>query len=320
MFQRFTFPLFVGLVAVLLAGCQAEAPAVPQTAPNGATPATAAAQGDAGTPGNTGLTVQPGTVFAEAEQPAEPTAVPQPGIVSGGAEAKTGETAGADPAPDTTMVTRSDDERKSGGEISVTGVGQASAAADLATLNLGVEAYAKSVKEARDQAAAANKKVVDALLKAGIEEKDIATRYFNIGPRYGREGDTVIGYWVSNQLSVKTRDLAGVGELIDAVTEAGGDLTRFQGVDFGIEDPKPLEVKARAAAVADAKSKAAQLADLLDLKVGPAVSVAEDRGFYPAQPRAVFAEASFALDGPPTQIRAGEVDVTVTVQTVFAIE
>ena len=50
-----------------------------------------------------------------------------------------------------------------------------------------------------------------------------------------RAGDR-LGYQVNNQLTVKVRDLESVGEIIDQVTEAGGDLTRFQGIRFTIDD------------------------------------------------------------------------------------
>ena len=68
--------------------------------------------------------------------------------------------------------------------ISVTGSGKASAAPDLAVLRLGVEAFAGSVAEARDQAAGSMDQVVILLLASGIAEKDIQTRHFNISHRY----------------------------------------------------------------------------------------------------------------------------------------
>ena len=37
----------------------------------------------------------------------------------------------------------------------------------------------------------------------------------------------ILGYDATNQLTVKVRDMESIGAIIDEVTEAGGDLTRF---------------------------------------------------------------------------------------------
>ena len=245
------------------------------------------------------------TVACQAESPVVPT----------------GETMGGPSGPETAVPTQVDPQYLKNGGITVSGVGRVSAAADVATLNLGVEAFAETVKEARDDAAAANQRVVAALVAEGVAEDDIATRRFNISSRYGREGDSVIGYRVNNQLTVKARDLTKIGDLIDAVTEAGGDLTRFQGVNFSIEDPEQLEVQARAAAVEDLKAKAEQLAELMGVGVGAPVLISEGGGATGFNDR--FAESAamaFESGGASTEVRAGEVEVTVRLQAVFAIE
>ena len=66
----------------------------------------------------------------------------------------------------------------------VTGRGEATSAPDLAILNLGIEALADTVSEARAQAAAAMQGSVTALQANGIAERDIQTSFFNISPRY----------------------------------------------------------------------------------------------------------------------------------------
>ena len=131
----------------------------------------------------------------------------------------------------------------------------------------------------------------------------------------------LIGYQVTNQLTVKLRDLDGIGELIDQVTEAGGDLIRFQGINFTIDDTKELQDQARAAAIEDLKAKANQVADLSGVKLGALINIAETVG--PQRPvfenleRAAFAVASAA---PATSISTGELEVVVNMQALFAIE
>ena len=227
--------------------------------------------------------------------------------------------------------------------IRVSGQGQASGTPDLAILNVGVEAFSSTVVQARNDAAVAMDDVLAILRGQGIADKDIQTRFFNISPRYtsreitrciGEGGPdfpgqrdcfpertrVITGYQVSNQLTVKVRDLDAVGGIIDLVVEASGNLVRFQGISFTIEDTKALEEQARAAAVADLMDKAGQLSGLAGVQLGALVSITETSGPLPL--RAGFAESrAFALLADvSTPISPGEQSVTVTVQGIFAIQ
>ena len=233
--------------------------------------------------------------------------------------------------------------------IWVTGNGKASGTPDIAVVSLGVESIEDTAAAARANAARAMQSVMDALTKAGIANKDIQTRYFNISPRYQSvevqrcdakdDGDTeesktssmskscymvwesrLIGYSVSNQATVKIRDLDDVGTVIDQVTEAAGNLVRINGISFNIEDPQPLQDKARANAVADMKRKAAMLAELSGVKLGRLVYLNEGAAYSPPQPLYGRAEAAFAMaDSYETSISPGELDISATVQGVYLI-
>ncbi len=255
--------------------------------------------------------------------------------------------------------------------ISVNGSGQATAVPDLAILNLGVQALADTVAEAREQSAVAMGRVTEALKARNIEDRDIQTSRFNISPRYTsreitrclgtsdtatRQSDpaiepiqepsreiemapsigiappqekpecfkereqVIIGYQVSNQLVVRLRDLDSAGSVIDEVTAAGGDLIRFQGINFTIDDTEALQDQARAAAIGDLMDKANQVASLTGVELGKLIHISETGG----QPRVAFdsmERVSFAsAKAAPTPIMAGELEVTVTVQALYAIQ
>ena len=236
-------------------------------------------------------------------------------------------------------------DRASG--IWVSGRGEASVAPDIALLNLGVEAFAKTVAQARGDGALAMSQVIDVLKANGIADRDIQTRFFNINARYttvevtkcvdGRgepakpeieilkDQDCVLerqrviqGYDVTNQVSVKVRTLDSVGEIIDQVTAAGGDLIRFQGVSFSIEDTEALQVEARVAAVEDLLAKARQVAALTGVELGKLVFITETGGPVVNQ----FARAEslgFAAASAPTPIQSGELSVSVSLQAAFEI-
>lgn len=259
--------------------------------------------------------------------------------------------------------------------ILVTGSGEASAAPDLAVLNLGVEAFAKTVAEARSSAAVSMGQVTGVLKARNIAERDIQTRVFDISPRYttrevircpettkptsrgvesgspavtvaapepaprgAPEGPSleaarpqskencfeqresvIIGFQVSNQLTVRLRELDSIGEVIDEVTAAGGDLIRFQGLNFTIEDPETLQDQARTAAIEDVMAKANQVASLTGVKLGKLVHISETSGQV-RTPSLGMERAAFAVQSAPTPIKAGELEVTVTVQALYGIE
>ena len=218
------------------------------------------------------------------------------------------------------------DSKQSG--IWVTGMGQVTSAPDIATLNGGVEAVAETVAEARRNAAQAMEAMMQALAARGVEERDIQTTGFNIRSEYQYDRDKdrneLVGYRVSNQISVKVRNLEQVGTTIDDMVEAGGDLARFNGISFGLDDPKPLEIQARKLAVEDMTAKAMQLADNAGVGLGDLIFISESVGAAPRTRTDDLLEyatlKAVQLTAPDTSIRGGELGVTIMVQGVFDME
>ena len=208
--------------------------------------------------------------------------------------------------------------------IWVTGRGEVAVEPDLAILSAGVEARAITVELARGQAAEAMDLIMQVLSGRGIQSVDIRTSAFSIFPEYTFNDRTrqqeLVGYRVNNQVSVKIRDIAGVGPIIDEVAAAGGDLVRIQGVSFTVEDTTVLESQAREKAVQDLMAKAQQFAQLAGVQLGKPVYLSEGSGFTPVVNQA-FAERSFAAAAPlaTTPISGGELKVSVSVQGTFAI-
>ena len=152
------------------------------------------------------------------------------------------------------------------------------------------------------------------------DEDSVAVRAFQPDDGCFKEHERVIiGYQVNNQLTVKVRDLDSVGAIIDQVTEAGGDLTRFQGISFTIEDNEALQDEARAAAIEDLLTKSSQVANLTGVELGQLVFITESGSPFQVQ---LQAERAFAVSAmaAPTPIMAGELTVVVTMQAVFEIQ
>jgi hypothetical protein len=211
--------------------------------------------------------------------------------------------------------------------IWVTGKGEVSITPDIATLRLGVESQKATVAEAQAEASEAMDKVVAALKDSGVAEKDIQTRYFNIRQRTKWDRETeeeiIIGYQVTNTVSAKIRDIDKVGTIIDAVAKAGGDLARIEGMSFSVEDPSTYYKELRGKAMADAETKAKQLAELAGITLGKATYVSE--GIQVPRTWDVYMDMEGGMapvpapTPPPTLISPGETKISLTVQVAYAI-
>lgn len=205
--------------------------------------------------------------------------------------------------------------------ITVSGEGEVSVVPDLATLSLGVEAQDTTVTAAQDQAAAAMEMVMAALTDNGIAEEDIQTRYFSIYDVTRWDDETweeeTIGYRVSNTVSVKIRNMDSIGSIIDAVVEAGGDLTRVNGISFSVEDPSMYYDEAREEAMADAKARAEALAELGGVKLGKPTYITE--GSYQSGITYYGAARVDEAMESETPISAGETEITLNVQVTYDI-
>jgi len=208
--------------------------------------------------------------------------------------------------------------------ITVTGEGNAAVAPDLAVISLGVTETRKTAREALDVANGAMSAVIDALKRQGVAPRDLQTSGLSIQAQYSypqNEDGTpkppvLTGYVVSNTLTVRIRDLAKVGAIIDqAVTlgvNQGGDIR------FTNENPAKTVTEARTEAVENAIGKARTLADAAGVKLGRILEITEAAD--PDDPRPMMSArmAKEAADAVP--VEAGESNYSVNVNVTFEID
>jgi len=203
----------------------------------------------------------------------------------------------------------------------VSGTGKVTAVPDVAIFSLGVEAQEKTVKEAQSEAISAMNAIITALKANGVAEKDIQTQWYNISPVMKWVEDTneqiTIGYKVSNMVTAKIRDISKAGTIIDAVAEAGGNLTRINSISFTVDDPTAYYNQAREKAMQDANAKAEQMATLAGITLGKPTYISESGGYIPTP----YYLKDYAEGGSAsTPISPGELDITLSVQVAYAIE
>jgi hypothetical protein len=202
--------------------------------------------------------------------------------------------------------------------ISVSGIGRVTITPDVADLRLGVAVTKPTVKEARALAADAMTKVIAALKKLGIADKDLQTTGLSLQPQYTYPASgqpRLTGYTLSNAVAVTVRDLDKLGDVIDNGLAAGA--TTLDGVWFRVDDPSGAEQQAREQAMAAAKTKAQTLARAAGVAITGVASISETSA-PPPQPYymegARFSAALAQDAGTPIQVGTNEVVVTVTVE------
>jgi uncharacterized protein len=206
--------------------------------------------------------------------------------------------------------------------ISVTGTGRVVISPDVADLRLGVNINRSTVKAARQAAAAAMTKVLAALKKLGIADKDLQTSILSLQPTYdysnGSNPPRLTGYQLTNVVSVTVRDLDKVGDAIDDALAAGA--TTLDGVSFRVEDPAKAETQAREAAMAQAKAKAETLAKAAGISIGGVASISETASPIPYPMYYAGREAAAVDKSVATPVETGTNEVSVTVAVTYLIK
>jgi uncharacterized protein len=210
--------------------------------------------------------------------------------------------------------------------IWVTGTGEVSITPDIAILNLGVEAQEMNVARAQARASEAMAKIMKALSDSGIAQKDIQTGYFSINQRTRwdneKQMEASTGYQVTNMVTVKIRDTAKSGNIIDVVVQAGGDLIRINGINFSVDEPAKYYQEVREKAMTAAKNKAESLAKLAGVTLGKPTYIAENAEYSPIYGR--YANVSAGVPAPMMlesgpSISTGETKITLSIQVAYSV-
>ncbi|MGO6999040.1 SIMPL domain-containing protein [Rhizobium leguminosarum] len=209
--------------------------------------------------------------------------------------------------------------------ISVTGDGESSVAPDMAIVNLAVVKQAKTAREALDENNKAMNDVLAALKSGGIAERDLQTSGFSIQPQYNypqpvdgqQQPPQLIGYQTINSVTVRLRDLAKLGAVIDQSVTLG--INQGGEIQFTNDKPDAAIEEARKAAVADAVKRAKTLSEAAGVKLGRILEINENVPRAMPQPvyrATMMKEASDAA----VPVQGGENNYNVSVTVTFAIE
>jgi uncharacterized protein YggE len=225
---------------------------------------------------------------------------------------------------------RADDDKKDAPTISVSGSGTISATPDIAEIQVGVRTQAATAREALASNNQAMNMLHAILKERGVAVKDVRTTQIQVSPQYsepprGRENGPqpefiprVIGYRVDNSVQVTARRIDKVGELLDALVQAGAN--EIDGINFRIEQADKLLDEARKRAIADAKRKADLFAGEAGVVVGPPRLIQEDGMPFGFQSPQSFAVAPAMMSPAPMAVAPGQQELRVNVHVVYELK
>jgi uncharacterized protein YggE len=204
--------------------------------------------------------------------------------------------------------------------LSVTGEGQAFGSPDLALMSFAVVTDDKTARGAVEANAERMSRVRDALKELGIEARDMQTTGFNLDPQYSQDDrgrmDTskIVGYRAANTLSVRLRDIEGVGAAIDRAVGAGANS--LSNLSFDFQDSDKILEEARRNAMADARAQAELLAEEARVRLGKVMTISMHSyrpGPQPMMRRMAMDEMA------STPIETGESSLSATVNVTYEI-
>lgn len=202
--------------------------------------------------------------------------------------------------------------------VSVSGTGRVELTPDRATFTLGVQTMGPTVAGALQENNARVAAIIAALKRLGAGDREIRTSQVSIYPQQeaaGGRAPKVVGYQVSNSITVAREDPASVGKFLQAAVDAGANTV--SGVSFTVSDPARGRDVALQAAFADARAKAEVLARAAGRTLGRAIAIAEGTGVRPPVPLP-YAQAA-AVRAAEVPIEAGSQEVSFTVSVVFEL-
>jgi uncharacterized protein YggE len=210
--------------------------------------------------------------------------------------------------------------------FSVTGSGTVYAKADIANITVGLRTdVKKTAAEVTKDSTEKMNAIIVSIKELGIEEKDIKTTDYSLAPVYNwteGKGQVLQGYQISQNVSVKVRDLDKIGEVIAKTTEQGAN--QIGNVNFTIDDEYELKNEARELAITKAKEKAEMMASQAGMKLGAVKSVYE--GADTNYPVPMYANAKLEMVSDQSSgssapsIQTGQNEIRVEVTLVYEVK
>jgi uncharacterized protein YggE len=202
----------------------------------------------------------------------------------------------------------------SGATITVTGSGTVTGKPNTMSFQVGVQNEAATAKQALAQNNAQMSALEASLLNHGITKKNMQTSGLDIYANTNANG-TITGFSVEDDLNVVTHRLDSAGAALDAAANAVGNNIVLNGVTFSISNQSKLLASARARAIENAHTEAAQIAKGAGTSVGDIARVTDQENS--GTTGVVYPENNFASAARSVPVQSGSQSISVQVNVVY---
>lgn len=207
-----------------------------------------------------------------------------------------------------------------GTRLDVSATGEVTRVPDVAIVSAGVVSRSSTATGALQDTADRMQRVLAALKRAGVDDRDIQTSSVSLNPEYRyveNQPPQLTGYTASNNVTVRFRDIRNSGKILDVLVGQGAN--QISGPTLTVDKPEAALDEARAKAIAIGRARAELYARSLGLRVVRVVSVNESAGSYPVPPpMPMYARADMAQ--AKTSIEPGEQKLQVNLAMTFELQ
>jgi uncharacterized protein len=208
-----------------------------------------------------------------------------------------------------------------GTRLDVSARGEVKRVPDVAVISAGVVTQSANAATAMQENATRMARVIAALKRAGVADKDVTTSSISLSPQYRyneNQPPVITGYQASNQVNVRFRDIGKSGAVLDVLVKEGAN--QINGPSLVIDKPEAAQDEARIDAIKSARARADLYAAATGLKVKRIVSISESEGYsggpVPMMARGMMADSAMAK----TEVMPGEQTVGVNLSVVFELQ
>lgn len=207
-------------------------------------------------------------------------------------------------------------------QLSVQGEGYVEATPDVVIVDVTVSHTGKTLAEAKQHVDSIGNAVIRAADLHGIKSDDLQASKIQAAPEYDwNNGQRVLrGQQVSRQFQLTLREVDRYGALIQALADA--EVTQINQTRMEFSKQEQLDNAALRKAIANARTKAQEMAAAFDTRIKGVLNVSESGGGGPRpyEMRADFAKAQMASGEGGAALQIGKQRIIKSVSAVFELD
>lgn len=208
-----------------------------------------------------------------------------------------------------------------GTRLDINATGEVTRVPDVAIISAGVVSRSPTATAALQDTAKRMDRVLAALKRAGVADRDIQTSNVNLNPEYRypeNQAPQLVGYTATNTVTVRFRDIRNSGKILDALVSEGSN--QISGPNLTVDKPEAALDEARAKAIAVGRARADLYARSLGMRVVRVVAMSESGGYAVPPPAPPVPMMMARGERDSTSIQPGEQKLQVNLAMTFELQ